>query len=231
MGYSPQGCKVYKWGHTKVEWVSDLIDWNPHKITPCKDRGICREKMAIWGQRLEWCSHSWWMPGATEAGKARYDLTLEASGAWSPCHHLAVRRLVTRTQEKEPEKRRPWTPRGDILNIVKQLIFGQRNWKPDLCSQWKQRSFLLACLFGFIFNFNMSYIYIYFFNWRISVLQCCVDFCHTTMWIGSNYTYGPSLSSFPPTTPIPHLQVVQAPGLKLPVLYGNSAEVAVLNSK
>ena len=119
--------------------------------------------MAIWGQRLEWCSHSWWMPGATEAGKARYDLTLEASGAWSPCHHLAVRRLVTRTQEKEPEKRRPWTPRGDILNIVKQLIFGQRNWKPDLCSQWKQRSFLLACLFGFIFNFNMSYIYIFFF--------------------------------------------------------------------
>ena len=30
-------------------------------------------------------------------------------------------------------------------------------------------------------------------------LQCCVGFCHTTMWINHNYTYIPSLLSLPTT--------------------------------
>ena len=39
------------------------------------------------------------------------------------------------------------------------------------------------------------------FGWRIMVLQRCVGFCHTTMWISRKYTYIPSLLNLPPTLP------------------------------
>ena len=44
------------------------------------------------------------------------------------------------------------------------------------------------------------------FNWKIITLQCCVGFCHMTMWISQKYTYVPSLLnllSTPPSHPIP----------------------------
>ena len=39
------------------------------------------------------------------------------------------------------------------------------------------------------------------FNWRIIALNCCVGFCHTTMWISQ--TYMPSFLHLPPTAPAP----------------------------
>ena len=41
-------------------------------------------------------------------------------------------------------------------------------------------------------NFNL------FFNWRKIALQCFIGFCHTTAWTSHNYSYIPSLRSFPP---------------------------------
>ena len=41
------------------------------------------------------------------------------------------------------------------------------------------------------------------FNWRITALQCCVGFCHPTMWISRKYTCISSFLSLPPTT-VPH---------------------------
>ena len=39
----------------------------------------------------------------------------------------------------------------------------------------------------------------FFFNWSITVAQCCVGLCHTMMWIGQECTYMPSLLSLPPS--------------------------------
>ena len=45
------------------------------------------------------------------------------------------------------------------------------------------------------------------FKWRKIALQYCVGFCSTTMWIGHNYTYIPSLSSLPLSHPLGHHSV------------------------
>ena len=37
--------------------------------------------------------------------------------------------------------------------------------------------------------------YLFFFNWRIIAFQCCVGFCHTSVWISHKYTY---VASRPP---------------------------------
>ena len=44
---------------------------------------------------------------------------------------------------------------------------------------------LTAISFFFHLVFNLPFI----FNWRIIALQCCVDFCHTSIWISHRYTY------------------------------------------
>ena len=38
------------------------------------------------------------------------------------------------------------------------------------------------------------------FHWMLIALQCCVGFCHRTMWISHKYTYIPSLLNLPPST-------------------------------
>jgi len=60
------------------------------------------------------------------------------------------------------------------------------------------------------------------FNWRIIALECCVAFCHTTMWISYKGTYVPSFLNLPPTLqPIPPPLVVTGHKCELPVLYSN----------
>ena len=39
-----------------------------------------------------------------------------------------------------------------------------------------------------IFSLFLVFLSIYF-NWRIIVLQCCIGFCHTSIWISYRYNY------------------------------------------
>ena len=41
------------------------------------------------------------------------------------------------------------------------------------------------------------------FNWRITALQYCIGFCHTSTWISHRYTYVHSLLNLVPTPPHP----------------------------
>ena len=40
---------------------------------------------------------------------------------------------------------------------------------------------------------------LFIFNWRITALQFCVGFCHTSVWISHRYTYVPFLLNLLPT--------------------------------
>ena len=51
-------------------------------------------------------------------------------------------------------------------------------WPPHFISRPLSLSFFFTCNF-------LKFI----FNWRIIALQCCIGFCHTTMWISYKYTY------------------------------------------
>ena len=56
---------------------------------------------------------------------------------------------------------------------------------------------------------TLEYVFLnFFFNCRITALQCCDGFCHTTMQISHNYTYITSLGNLPslphPTSPLGH---------------------------
>ena len=49
-----------------------------------------------------------------------------------------------------------------------------------------------------LFLFEDFFLFI--FNWRIIALQCCVGFCHTSVWTGHKYTYVPSVLTLLPTS-------------------------------
>ena len=60
---------------------------------------------------------------------------------------------------------------------------------------------------------------LFIFNWRITTLQYCVGFCHTS-WISHRYTYDPSLLNLPPTShSIPPLWAVTEHQFELPESY------------
>ena len=62
----------------------------------------------------------------------------------------------------------------------------------------------------------------FFLNWRIIALECCVGFCHTTVWISHKYTYTSSLLVFPPIThSIPPFYITIDCWAGLPVLYSS----------
>ena len=58
--------------------------------------------------------------------------------------------------------------------------------------------FLSFILFysGNLYNLKKLFI----FNWRITALQYCIGFCHTSVWISYRYTYAPSLWKLPPSS-------------------------------
>ena len=61
---------------------------------------------------------------------------------------------------------------------------------------------------------------LFMFNWRITALQYCVGFCHTSAWLSHKYTYVPSLLNLPPAShPFPPLEVVIEPWLDFPESY------------
>ena len=90
------------------------------------------------------------------------------------------------------------------------------NLKINMKKQWwRSRSKQPRCQIfpGFTrncFSHNSNFILgLFIFNWRITDVQYCVGFCHTSTWISHRYTCVPSLLILPPTvSPIPPLKVV-----------------------
>ena len=78
-----------------------------------------------------------------------------------------------------------WAP----FHISPLYVFSEKN----ICSDSLP---VFNWLFGFCYWVELIF-YTNFFNWRIIALQCCVAFCHTTMWISLKYTYILSLLSLP----------------------------------
>ena len=67
---------------------------------------------------------------------------------------------------------------------------------------------------------SLSLFNLFIFNWRITALQYCVGFCHTSTCISHKYTHVPSLSNLPPTShPIPPLQVITEPQFEFAASY------------
>ena len=65
-------------------------------------------------------------------------------------------------------------------------------------------------------------IFFHFFKLENNYLPCCVDFCHTTMWISHKFTYVPSLLNLPPHShTIPPLWVATESWVELSVLHRN----------
>ena len=67
-----------------------------------------------------------------------------------------------------------------------------------------------------IFSLFLVFLSIYF-NWRIIVLQCCIGFCHTSIWITYRYKYVPFLE--PPSHRFPPLYVATEPWFEFPESY------------
>ena len=65
-----------------------------------------------------------------------------------------------------------------------------------MCTVCLAHHFFLQLRPLFHFYFLLSSDTSFFFHWRIIALQCCVDFCWTTMWVSHNYMYIASLLSF-----------------------------------
>ena len=60
------------------------------------------------------------------------------------------------------------------------------------CTWEKEEDFLLS-FYMMLCKVSVECIFwpnvLFFFNWSIIALQCCVGFCHTTMWISHTYIY------------------------------------------
>ena len=88
-------------------------------------------------------------------------------------------------------------------------------WQYALCSNSQQccsLTFKIAGMLSAVFFFSL-----FIFNWRITALQYCAAFCHTSTWVSHSYTHVPSLLKFPPTShPIPPLCVVTESWFEFP---------------
>ena len=70
--------------------------------------------------------------------------------------------------------------------------------------------------------FSEHFIFLIYFNWRIIASQCCVGFCHTSIWMSHRYTYIPSLLNLLLTfLSTPPRQVITGHQAEVPALYGN----------
>ena len=92
-----------------------------------------------------------------------------------------------------------------------------------ICYFWKFRERFLRVV---ITRKNISFFHLLFF---ISIIQCCISFCCTTMWISSMYTHIPSCLDPPPRPPIPPIQVITELWAELPALYSSFSQLSVLH--
>ena len=91
-----------------------------------------------------------------------------------------------------------WLPWNKSQNCIKCL-------KASSPSKQRNRDYLVPSLFPFL---SPLFYFLFILNWRILALQCCIGFCHTTMWINVNqpyvYIYPPPFEpSSHPTTRLP----------------------------
>ena len=89
-------------------------------------------------------------------------------------------------------------------NIVSQLYFNKIYILKENTGCMKGKKVIPRHKFSLITRwllpFSLFLHYLKIFYWRIIALQCCIDFCHTTMWISHKYTYIRSILNLPPTS-------------------------------
>ena len=106
-------------------------------------------------------------------------------------------------------------------------------WGLSSCSQnlpmsrhIQVRGWSLSCFFSFLGLFGFSFFFFFFSVGVELFLQCCVNFCYTTIWISHLYTH--ILYNISPFTPhIPPLWVITEPWAERPVLQ-SSFPLAIL---
>ena len=77
-------------------------------------------------------------------------------------------------------------------------------WYPHSCSSASDNISLLNYAVYIFFKIKKyCFFNLFIFNWRMTALQCCVVFCHTTMRIRQGYTCGPSVLKLPQLPPHP----------------------------
>ena len=106
------------------------------------------------------------------------------------------------------------------LGIIHQALPRSDLDLPSVCASafFPILSALSQGLFSLKFPSFLNFFNVFIFKWKISVLQCCVGFCHTSAWISQMYTYVPSLLNLPLTLSCP-FRLSESSGFELPMTY------------
>ena len=128
--------------------------------------------------------------------------------------HKVLSKHMNSTTVSSPEASFPPTSLRNVFSNGKGLFSGETFCVTSLILtklhplhvQFKNASLIYWYYIFFLFLINL-----FIFNWRVTALQNCVDFCQTSAWISHRYTHIPSLLKPPPTSLSIHPQNTEFP--------------------